>query len=116
MSIGGLSAPRSGMQTLHEDNMTISDTTTTNESKYIPAATRPVDMAAIERRMTFVMDELRDIGSSAYRIAAATEASGPDLVNWKHGRFSAFLQQAADAVWTARCTVGLVPSNEPESP
>lgn len=75
-----------------------------------------VDLEEVERRLAFVMAELHEIQNSTYAIVRAAKHAGLEdhMVRWTEGRFSAFLQQARDAVWTARCTVGLVPDNESE--
>lgn len=73
-----------------------------------------VDLEDIERRLAFVMEELRAIGNDAYAIVRTAEpaALADGSARWTEGRFSAFIQQANDAVWIARCTVGLVPKKE----
>lgn len=70
-----------------------------------------VDLEDVERRLAFVMEELRLIGEATYAVVRTAKPYGtPDsAMRWTDGRFSAFIQQARDAVWTARCTVGLVP-------
>lgn len=75
------------------------------------ALTDPED---IERRLAFIMDELSAIGLDAYAVVRTAKPSGltDSSARWTEGRFSAFIQQARDAVWVARCTVGLVPQKE----
>ena len=72
-----------------------------------------VDLEEIESRLAFVMHELKVIGDLGYAIV---NTAHPDHAQsrWMQGRFSAFLQVAADSVWTARCTVGLVPPKDDE--
>jgi len=75
-----------------------------------------VDLEDIEQRLAFVMHELRLIRDLTHVIVRAAKPSGLEesTVRWTEGRFSAFVQQAGDAVWAARCTVGLVPDNKDE--
>jgi hypothetical protein len=69
-----------------------------------------VDLEDVERRLAFIGDELNDISLLSHQVARAR--SEGTMTGWTEGRFSAFVQQARDAVWTARCTVGLVPQKE----
>lgn len=75
-----------------------------------------VDLEDIEQRMAFVMHELRLIRDLTHAIVRTAQSSGLEerAARWTEGRFSAFIQQAGDAVWAARCTVGLVPDNKDE--
>lgn len=74
-----------------------------------------VDLEEIENRLAFVMSELRAIGDMTYGIVRSRPGAAEDsTTRWTEGRFSAFIQQANDCVWTARCTVGLVPDNKEE--
>jgi hypothetical protein len=75
-----------------------------------------VDVEEVERRLAFVMSELREIQDATYAIVRAAKPAGLEdhMARWTEGRFGAFIQQARDAVWTARCTVGLVPENKDE--
>lgn len=75
-----------------------------------------VDLEEVERRLAFVMSELHDLERATYAIVRTSKPHGLNetMARWSDGRFSAFLQQARDAVWTARCTVGLVPENKDE--
>ena len=74
-----------------------------------------VDLEDIEQRMAFVMHELRLIRDLTHAIVRTAQPSNSeDTLRWAEGRFSAFVQQAGDAVWAARCTVGLVPDNKDE--
>ena len=73
-----------------------------------------IDLEDVERRLAFVMSELHDLERSTYAIVHTAKAASDEnhMARWCEGRFSAFIQQARDAVWTARCTVGLVPDAE----
>ena len=75
-----------------------------------------VDLEEIENRLAFVMSELRAIRDMSFGIVRTAQPGGltDGMSRWTEGRFSAFMQQANDAVWTARCTVGLVPDNKVE--
>lgn len=74
-----------------------------------------VDLEEIENRLAFVMSELRAINGMAYGLVRSRPGASEDsTMCWMEGRFSAFMQQANDCVWTARCTVGLVPDNKEE--
>lgn len=75
-----------------------------------------VDLEEVERRLAFVMSELYEIERDTFRIVRAAKPAGLDdhMARWTEGRFGAFIQQARGAVWTARCTVGLVPDNKDE--
>ncbi len=75
-----------------------------------------IDLIDLERRLAFVMAELNAIQDSTYAIVRTAKPAHLEdhMVRWTEGRFGAFIQQARDAVWTARCTVGLVPDNKVE--
>lgn len=75
-----------------------------------------VDLEEIENRLAFVMSELRAINDMTFGIVRTAKPGGltDGMARWTEGRFGAFMQQANDAVWTARCTVGLVPDNKVE--
>ena len=73
-----------------------------------------VDLEDIEQRLAFVMHELRLIRDLTHAIAHTVPGLEESTARWAEGRFSAFVQQAGDAVWAARCTVGLVPDNKDE--
>ena len=75
-----------------------------------------VDLEDVERRLAFVMSELHDLERATYAIVRTAKPAQLEdhMVRWTEGRFGAFIQQARDAVWTARCTVGLVPDNKDE--
>lgn len=74
-----------------------------------------VDLEEIENRLAFVMSELKAINDMTYGIVRSRPGMVEDsTTRWTEGRFSAFMQLANDCVWTARCTVGLVPDNKVE--
>ena len=72
-----------------------------------------VDLEDIEGRLAFVMHELKVIGDLGYAIVNTAHPNHAQS-RWIQGRFSAFMQQANDAVWTARCSVGLIPPKDDE--
>lgn len=75
-----------------------------------------VDLEEIENRLAFVMSELKAINNMSFGIVRTAKPDGltDGMARWTEGRFGAFMQQAGDAVWAARCTVGLVPDNKVE--
>lgn len=75
-----------------------------------------VDLEEIENRLAFVMSELKAINDMTYGIVRTAKPGGltDGMARWTEGRFSAFMQIANDCVWTARCTVGLVPEHKEE--
>lgn len=74
-----------------------------------------VDREDIEHRLAFVMSELKAISDMTYGIVRSRPGMVEDsTTRWTEGRFSAFMQLANDCVWTARCTVGLVPERKEE--
>lgn len=89
---------------------------TSGEAPVTGATMRSIDLVDredIEGRLAFVMHELKVIGDLGYAIVNTAHPNHAQS-RWIQGRFSAFMQQANDAVWTARCTVGLVPDNKVE--